>query len=94
MDRTDFLKNLAGATVAPTLLKDLLDVKDEKVIITEPLRKRVAIDIQALNCGVLGPGGRKIPPKELLKIYFETGVLLYKRQPDMGPDYNPITVLE
>lgn len=94
MDRIDFIKNLAGATVAPTLLKDLLEIKDEKVIITEPLRKRVAIDINALQCGVMGRGGQKMKPKEILSIYFETGVLLYERQPDMPPDYNPITVLD
>lgn len=97
MDRSDFLKNVVGAAAAPTLLKDLLNITDDdKVVITEG-RKKIAIDIDALtNCSVHGPGGKKMAPKEILDIYFKTGILVYTSRRSDGSEitHHPITVLE
>jgi hypothetical protein len=39
-------------------------------------------------------GGKKWQVKDILEIYLTTGVLLYKKTPEMGPDYHPITVID
>jgi len=84
MNRSEFFQSAVAAVATPTLLKDLIDVENDKVIISEPGKKRIAIDVDALTgCYVPGPGGRKITPKEILKIYFESGVLIYSsKRPD------------
>ena len=98
MDRSDFLKNIVGAAAAPTLLKDLLNITDDdKVIISEPRSKKISIDVGALTgCSVHGPGGKRMTPKEILDIYFKTGILIYSSVRPDGSEitHHPITVIE
>ena len=97
MNRSDFFKSAAAAAVTPTLLKDLIDVENDKVIISEPGRKKIAIDVHALTgSSIHGPSGKKMTPKEILEIYFQTGILIYSSQRPDGSDiaFNPIQVLE
>ncbi len=99
MNRSDFFKNIAGAAAAPTLLKDILNITDDdKVVISEPKGKKIAIDIHALTaaCSIHGPGGKKITPKEILDIYFKTGILIYSSVRPDGSEilHNPIQVIE
>lgn len=96
MDRSDFLKNVVGAAAAPTLLKDLLNITDDdKVVVDTPKGKLIAIDIDALK-SVNGPTGRHLAPKEILEIYFKTGIIIYSsRRPDGSEiTHHPITVIE
>lgn len=97
MDRSDFLKNVVGAAAAPTLLKDLLNITDDdKVVITEG-RKKIAVDVHALTgCGIIGPGGNRMTPREILDIYFKTGILIYSSKRPDGSEitHHPITVIE
>jgi len=96
MNRSEFFQSAVAAVATPTLLKDLIDVENDKVIISEPGRKKIAIDIHALtNCKV-EYGGFRLTPREILDIYFKTGVLIYSSQRPDGSEitHHPITVLE
>lgn len=93
MNRGDFFKNAAGLAVAPTLLKDLIDVENDKVIIKEPGRAKIAVDLDALR-GLSNEFGRSMTVKDILQIYLETGILIYHKPDYMGPDYQPVQIIE
>jgi hypothetical protein len=97
MNRSEFFQSAVAAAATPTLLKDLIDIENDKVIISEPGRKKIAIDVHALTgCLVNGPGGKKFTPAELLDIYFKTGILIYSSKRPDGSEitHHPITVIE
>ena len=95
MNRSDFFKSAAAAVVTPTLLKDIIDVENDKVIISEPGRKKIAIDMRSIMH--IGESGcKKMTVKEVLDIYFTTGILLYRSTRPDGSEmsFNPIQIIE
>jgi len=95
MNRSDFFKRAAAVAATPVLLKDLIDIENDKVIVSEPGRKKIAIDVHALQ-GIGNKGGREMTPKEILDLYFSTGILLYRSERPDGSEmtYNPIQIIE
>lgn len=93
MDRADFLKNVLGAAVAPALIKDFLIDEENAVAFSKGEHKKFAIDLNCIhNVGITGQG--KLRPAEVLELFKQTGILIYRRPAGYPDDFNPITILE
>ena len=92
MNKETFIKNCAAIGVAPSLLTAILDADSKTITIENHKKKRVAIDIDAISN--LGSGDKRMGASEVLKIFLETGILIYRKTYNMGPDYNPITIID
>ena len=79
MKRNDFLKVLGGGVVGVALVPQVL--KAGNTINSENNEKlpRVAIDHETISRFTIG--GRKISAAEILQIFQETGILIYKSIP-------------
>lgn len=100
MNRSNFLKTL-GITVASAPMIGALKIEGmsfengiEKVVVEQPSTAKIAIDVQAISNVGIEQGGKRWSAKEVLELYNETGILLFRRTPDMGDNYQPITVID
>lgn len=93
MDRLSFLKNSALLGLAPVLLNEILDVDQSKIIVENHKKKRVAIDLSAIQ-NIGGKGGRTMEPADIIKIYLETGVLIYRTPHGAHEGFKPIHVID
>lgn len=93
MERSEFLKSLVAIGIAPNLIDSITEDGVEKVILKDQAKKRIAIDVDSLQ-HIGNKGGIEWTAADVIKLYSETGILLYRKTPRMGPDYNPITVLD
>lgn len=94
MDRSDFIKNVLGAAVAPALIKDFLIDDEKSLAFAKGTTKKFALDMRAISDVGIGNGGKKITAREILQLYKETGVLIYRNPYPENTNYNPITILE
>lgn len=92
MERSDFLKLIAGLALTPAVAAKLSEMPDAANVIVEEYSKEahIAIDFSAIEEMAKRSG---LTPVEILEIYRETSTLLYYKTPEMGPDYQPVTVL-
>ena len=93
MDRSDFLKNVLGTAVAPALIKDFLIDEENAVAFSKGEHKKFAIDLNCIH-NVRITGGRKLTPAEVIELFKQTGILIYRRPYGYPDDLTPITILE
>lgn len=88
------LTAFGAMTAFVPFLKAATDKDLEKVKILKPEKEhKIAVDVQALHN--VGPsGGKMFTAKEILELYFATGVFLCQRTPEMGPNYQPVVAIE
>ncbi len=90
MKRSTFIASLTAVAVSPFIPKPTeerrLERIDDHTIKLIGERVNVAIDIKALRHG-------KHTPAEIIRMFMETGVLIYANPAPTNPDYSPITLL-
>lgn len=90
----DFNAYVAGLQVDEETKMLLTEWKGEKFVVHEHEGRRIAVDLAALNFDFdASHNGKKLYPKDLLQMYKDTGILVYKRPWDAGEDYQPITII-
>lgn len=90
MERSEFLKNLAGIIAAPVLIKDLVPEAATELVQSVP---RIAVDLHAIENIGYGPGA-KFTAREVIDLYHKTGIFIYRNLHPENPNYQPITIIE
>lgn len=89
MKRNDFFKTLGigvvGTAITPTILKADKPIEIDK-------DTSFAIDVHSISN--ITSGGSRISPAEVLRIWKETGILLYVSSNGRGMHYNPPMVFK
>ena len=89
MKRDSFLKTLGigmvGVAITPTILKA------EKPI---EIDKNTSFAIDVLSIQNITGGGQKLSPADILRIWKESGILLYQSHGGRGQIYNPPMVFK
>jgi len=91
MERSEFLKNLAGIIAAPVLIKDFAPEAATELVKSVP---PIAVDLHAIEDIGYGPGGERMTPAEVIRIYQQTGIIIYRNNYPETPTYQPITILD
>lgn len=92
--RFDFVKYLSGLEVKPETIDTIVEYEGDKFIVNEHKGKRIAIDLECITGITIGKGGRRLEPKEIMEIYTDTGVLLYRKTQEMHETYSPVAVID
>lgn len=99
MDRASFIKSVLAGAAAVGL--SAVEVKAEKEKFLETHKDErlddlgIAIDLDAIsNIHVNGPAGKGMRAKEIIDLYFQTGILIYRTPYHAhGTAYSPIQVI-
>lgn len=86
------LTAFGAMTAFAPLLKAATDKDLKEVKIIKPAKDhKIAIDLEAISH--IHNGVKILTAKEIMELYFETGVLLYQKTPTMGSNYQPVRII-